>query len=251
MLKRVMATFSLVVLANSVLAQCQLTVQVSNFPPYALEDAQGKFSGLDIELVNALIKETDCQLIPRKLPWKRALHLLAHGGLDIMTGMSITVERQQYTTFIGPMRNESIILVVNSNSNLPIKSLDDLKTLPKPVGITRGSFYGVDFAKKFSGDPSFAANIDVSNNSITKFNNLLNGRLSGVIGDRFNMISLLKKRNLSAAYKIHPFTIHKSPVYFGFSKKALPAELLFRLQAANKRLLESGGYQHIIDKFSE
>ena len=249
MYHQLLTFFSLMFLTTITAAKCDLTVQAIDYPPYIIEDSQGQFSGLDIELADALLKEANCRMSFSKVSWKRGLYLLKNGGLDVVTGVSMTPEREQYITFVGPMRFESMNLLVSVSNQQPIKSLDDIMQLPKPLGIIRGVFYGPEFEKKYAQDKNFAAMIAISSTNIINFRNLIQGRLSGVIGEHYNIVYQLKSHNLMREFKINPLKIHDNLVNLGFSKKTLSSENLIALRAANTRLLKSGVYQSIIDKY--
>jgi ABC-type amino acid transport substrate-binding protein len=238
----------LLLLSTQTLAQCLIKLRVTHFPPYAIEQ-NNQYSGMDIELANLLLKEANCQIEYINQPWKRALYLLKNGGLDLVTGMSITEQREQYVHFVGPMRNEEMALIVANNSDLSIDSLDSIAGLTKAIGITRGLFYGKALTDKLQQDKDFAKHFDFSDATHVNVLKLIKDRLSGVIGDRYYMTEELRKHNLADQYKIAPFTIHKNEVYFGFSKKSVSQYNLKSILEAHQRLSDSGAYQTVIDQY--
>jgi len=235
--------------SSAATANCQLTVRVTSFPPYYIFDSSKKYHGLDIELSQALLKEAGCSYLYKPLPWKRGLQLLKIGGVDLMTGMSLSAERAQYIHFLGPMRQEVMALIVPKQSGVSISSLDDLKRFLKPIGIVRGFFYGVDFHSKYMNDTRFKDRFYVANSSQNNFNMLINNRLSAVVGDYFNIVHWLNVTGLNSAYEIHPFSIHENDVYFGLSKRNVSDDDMSKLIAANARLIKAGRYREIIDQY--
>ncbi|NQZ31136.1 MAG: amino acid ABC transporter substrate-binding protein [Oceanospirillaceae bacterium] len=250
-MKRFLVLITALLVSDLLLAQCRIAVRATSFPPYFIIEQHNNYQGLDVELTNALLKEANCLFEFQKLPWKRGLQLLKIGTLDLMSGMSISVKRQQYIRFIGPMREESMALLVPKHSNYQITSLDDLKVLDKPIGIVSGLFYGAVFAKKYKKDAAFAANFDVANSSQSNLSNLINHRLSAVVGDLFNMVHWLKANKLNNQYEIHPFFINRDDVYFGFSKRNVSADNIANLTAANARLMAAGTYRSIIEQYRQ
>lgn len=248
-MKRILYLLVIMSFSNLVVAQCQIDVRTTSFPPYYIIDNTNNYLGLEIELINALLKEANCQASFKKMPWKRGLQLLKISGVDLMAGMSISDQRKPYVKFIGPIRKETIVLLVPSNRHLSISSLDDLKHLIKPVGIVRGLYYGAKFAHKFKQDHVFKTKFYVANSTQNNLDNLLNQRLSAVVGDFFYIVHWLKVNKLTANYEIHPFYLNTDNVYFGISKRNVSTENMAKLMAANARLLNSGAYQQIIDQY--
>lgn len=238
----------LLVISSHVYSECAIKLRVTHFPPYAIKN-NDHYSGMDIELANLLLAKANCAVIYENQPWKRALFLLKNGGLDLVTGMSVTEERKTYVNFIGPMRNEEMALIVPSQSNFVIDSLQALTSLDKPIGITRGLFYGKALTDKLQSNEQFAKKFDVSDSTHNNILKLLKDRLSGVIGDRYYLTQELRKHDKLTEFKVHPFNIHKDGVFFGFSKKSVSAENLDTILQAHQRLLQSGAYQTIIDQY--
>ncbi len=80
-----------------------------------------------VELIEVLLNEAHCQPVYTVYPWKRALAQLQEGKLDMMVNLSITSERKEYLWFIGPQRDETIVLVVNNDFNFKVDLLEDFK----------------------------------------------------------------------------------------------------------------------------
>lgn len=75
-------------------------VAAEPYPPFSQPDANGNWSGWEIEFINALCSETasDCEITP--VPWDGLIPALTGDKIDvIMTSMSITQERQKTIDF--------------------------------------------------------------------------------------------------------------------------------------------------------
>jgi polar amino acid transport system substrate-binding protein len=127
------------------------------------------------------MNEADCEPIFIITPWRRALFKMEEGKLDLIMNLSITEERKNYMLYIGPQRDESVILVVRKESDFKINTLNDFKNLPKPVAMVRGSFYGKSFDSKFKCDSSFAKKIYLANGTEQLVSMLNAKRISGYI----------------------------------------------------------------------
>ena len=88
---------------------CRMTMALEQWPPYLYRDAQGSYTGLDLELLQAIFKEAHCTLVTLpELPTARRQLLFQTGGLDLMLAASETPERQSYARFSISYRDEAV-----------------------------------------------------------------------------------------------------------------------------------------------
>ena len=88
---------------------CRMTMALEQWPPYVYRDAQGRYTGLDLELLKAIFKEAQCTLVTLpELPTARRQLLFQKGGLDLMLAASETPERQTYARFSISYRDEAV-----------------------------------------------------------------------------------------------------------------------------------------------
>ncbi|MGK5055044.1 substrate-binding periplasmic protein [Janthinobacterium sp. RB2P8] len=72
-------------------------------------DAQGKYTGLDLELLKAIFKEARCTLVTLpELPTARRQLLFQKGELDLLPAASDTSERHAYARFSMSYRDETV-----------------------------------------------------------------------------------------------------------------------------------------------
>ena len=232
------------------LAHCQISYRVAEYPPYMMLEKENSWTGLDVELAKSLFSEAKCQVTFTTMPWKRGLYLLEHGGVDMMSGLSFNSERQKYAYYIGPMRDESIGLVVRNDSEFKLSELEDLKSIPLRIGYLRGVYYGEQFNRKYNTDARFADKFEVSDSEEINFRKLKNRRLSAVAGDKYNSIYKLRLQDIDHQYKVHKFMLNQDVVYFGFSKQSISVENYKKLQAAFKKLQGNGELDRIKAKYN-
>lgn len=230
---------------------CELTVRVgeSPYPPFFMEGENGEQAGLSIELTEALLSEAGCKPRYIPLPWKRALAHLENGELHMMLNMTPTEERKVFTNFIGPQLDESVVLVTHKDVNLDITSLDDFKKLPKTVGIELGRVYGEAFENKKQTDEAFAEKIEIATEMESNEKKLNSGRISGFLGFGYNVYYRIKTDPLYKNFMVQPLVIREDWVYFGFSKKAVSADMFQRLQDAYDRADQKGLFETIRQRY--
>ncbi|OQY55712.1 MAG: hypothetical protein B6245_19415 [Desulfobacteraceae bacterium 4572_88] len=230
----------------------EVTVRVSEgntYPPFFLQDEKGAWSGLSIELVEALLKEAGHTPNYKPLPFARAIAYMQEGKIDMMLNMTITEERKPFMNFIGPQLDETIVLVVRKDSDFKITSLDDLKKLPKSVGVERGRVYGKAFEEKRAADDDLKSKLREVTEVDSNEKLLEIGRISAFLGYGYNTFYQIKTNSLYKNFKVHPFVISQDWVHFGFSKKSVPADLLQEFQDAYDRAKQKGVFEAIRQRY--
>jgi len=238
-------------LSLSVSADCKLSVRVFDFAPQFVQDEQGQWQGMAVELIEAVLQEANCSAQFNNISWKRALHLLEHGGLDIMLNMSITAQRQEYLHFIGPLRDETMILVTPRGLESEISNLSDIKKLTRRVGILRGAYYGTEFAQKMQQDTGFSEKFEEANSTDVNIGKLKKQRIAGFFNDKYNASYILQNKLDGTQYKIQPLILNQDFVYIGVSKKSVSAETRELLDRAFTRAQSKGTLKKILTKYGD
>lgn len=227
-----------------------LTVCTFPMAPYTFKDSNGNLKGLEIDLVNALLKEAGFQVKFIKYPWNRALEMLKYGELDILMTMSKTPEREEFTHFLGVSTHQKYVLFVRKeNAGIVINTLDDMTRDGYFFGIRQNFFYSDEFNKRLATDKKFkshflsVAQIDINLNRVNI------GRLTGCIGDSILTGYQVKMDKTYEDIRVMnlPF-FQTQPVYFGVSKK-ISAEKLKKLQKGYHSLDDRGVFKEIIRKW--
>ncbi len=227
---------------------CNLTVRVTEFKPQYYLDSDGQWQGVAVAITRALFKQAKCDITFVDVPWKRALHLLDQGGVDLVLNMTATANRQKYAHFIGPMLDETQVLIVEQDSDHIITELDDIKHLSKRIGIDRGVFYGSLFAQKMTTDSSFVDKFEYADNSSNMLK-LISGRVLGILGNKYTASYRVHHLLPKGKFKLHPFVFNQSFVYFGFSKKSVSTDLLSRFERAYETIRQNGTLQDIRKRY--
>ena len=239
----------LIVLTSQVFSECRLRVRVAHSIPQYSQDTNGNWQGLGIELIEVLLNEANCTPDYVVYPWKRSLTQLQEGKVDMMVNLSITAERKEYLWFIGPQRDETIVLVVSKNSDFKIDSLDDFKALNNKIGVENGAFYGDEFDHKYKTDAAFAHLIVQAVNTDMLINMLKVNRIIGFFEDRYSSAYKMKTLAQYKDVKTHSFLVNQGFVYFGFSKKSVSPKLLARLQKAYESANAAGKFDAVIERY--
>ena len=104
----------------------QLVVATSTgFEPFEMVDANGKYSGVDLEIAYYLAKELNLELVIQDMDFEAVVNSVQSGKSDIgMAGLSVTPDRQKVVTFSESYYNASQVLITMDGD----KAFDECKT---------------------------------------------------------------------------------------------------------------------------
>jgi len=248
-MKKLLCIILLLTAANTYANECQFTVRVAEYEPLYYQTSEGNWKGISVELTDVLMEQSGCRPIYRKYPWKRALVEIEKGRLDMILNLSFNEKRSQYIHYIGPMLDETIVLVAPKGSNDLINNLDDLKKIKGKIGILIGQFYGKDFLEKYNSDKEFAQKFRVLPRSENFINMYKKKHISAFFVDLEYFNLKVKQDTSYSVFSINPFTIYQNWIYFGFSKKTVEPKQLVRMQEAFVRAKEKGLFEEVIKRY--
>jgi polar amino acid transport system substrate-binding protein len=234
---------SLVVLllsASAAAAETWTVVCEEEFPPYNyVED--GKKTGIDTEIVYAVLKEIDVTPAHDVLPWNRVVAMLDQNQTDLAYQFVGTPERMERYSMIGPIRVGHTVFAVPADSAVAFDTLDDLK------GKTIGLVQGFSYSKEFNEAGFLTKDISATNNE-TLVRKLAAKRYDVIIGD-FNTLNFLAARNhLSDQIRFLPKIYQDVPRYVAFPKQR--ADKAARFQAGLVAVQARGEIDAILKRWS-
>ncbi|MBF0452213.1 MAG: amino acid ABC transporter substrate-binding protein [Candidatus Magnetomorum sp.] len=220
--------------------------------PYQYEDEQKNLNGLDVELVKTIIKNMNCDIVYKQLPWKRHLAYIERGEIDLAAAASKTPEREAYSLFSLAYRKESTVIFVlkGGSQKYPLKQLADIKNSTFQLGITNGYFYGETFAELMKDD-DFKKHVQGVASDTINIKKVLKNRVNGFIGDIYAGVAALKEAGVRSQFEIHPMPVYSSDVYIMFSKKTSTPEDVDKFNQTLKILKENGALEKIFKKYIE
>jgi len=109
----------------------------STFAPFEFQNADGKYEGIDVDLVNRIAELQDFNIEFKFIGFSSAVQAVESGQADAMiAGMTITDEREKSFDFSTPYFNSGIQIAVKKGND-SIHSYEDLKD--KKVGAKIGT----------------------------------------------------------------------------------------------------------------
>jgi glutamine transport system permease protein len=210
------------------------------FAPFEFQDVDGKFVGIDIDLINEIAANQKFNITIKPLGFDAALQAVQANQADgVIAGMSITDERKKVFDFSDPYFESGVQMAVLA-TNDDIKSYADLKG--KRVAVKNGT-EGAKFAESIKDKYGF---------QIVSF------------ADSASMFEEVKTGNSVAIFEDYPVlnygiqqgngfktvTPKEKGSSYGFAvNKGRNAELLAKFNAGLKELKESGRYDKIVEKY--
>ena len=211
----------------------------TTFAPFEFENADGKFVGIDMDILDAIAKDQGFKYKIQVLGFNAAVQALESKQTDgVIAGMSITDERKLKFDFSEPYFDSGVVMGVSKDS--AITSYDELKG--KKVAIktgTEGATFAESIKDKYGFEVSYfedSANMyeDVrTNNSVACFEDypVLGYAISQNVG-----LKIVTPKEQGSSY--------------GFAvSKGMNAELLSMFNKGLKDIKDNGTYQNILDTY--
>lgn len=253
-MKKLMAHFSMALLlafSFAISAQAEsLKVGWEPWEPYQYENSQGKLTGLDIDLIRAILEGSKLNHEFVKRPWKRLLSEVKSGSIHIAPGASKTAEREAYANFSLPYRNEQIVLLVNADKKSAFNGLTNLRDFVAKghsVGVVREYYYGDEY-KEMSKDSTYKGNFKEVSDDNKNIQKLLENRIDAIMIDPVAAGVLIKKNEWQG--KFHsPFTVYSDDIFMMFSKQSVSQETIDTINATLDSMKQDGSHQAILNQY--
>lgn len=227
----------------------QVTVGWEIWYPFQYRNHQADLVGVDFEILQAILDQTNFTANYIEIPWQRNLNAIKSGFIDIAMGASKTKERLKYSYFSEDYREEKIGLIVRKGqlSRIKLNDLSELQGSQYKIGVERGYYYGEQF-QQLQTQPEFNKRLIEILDIEQGINLLLNSGVDGVLADPITIAAFEEKYQIFNMLEVHPLSIYQYKVHLMLSKKSFNKEELNRINSAINELKRSGKLQNIIDK---
>jgi len=221
----------------------------TSFAPYIIQQGNS-WRGVNVELLQRLAQEVECELEFIHSPWLRSLRLIEQGELDVLSHLSYNEERSKTFAFIGPHQLEKIYLVGLPQAFSGLSSVSQLRKAGTSgiIALLNGAYYGEELEAVLNDAKNRTRFVFIRGNE-DKQALLLNGRVHGVLEDIAAYHYWKKQSELPTAAYVPLFPVYQSPVFFGFNRKTLSVIQLQQLEQAWQKLYEEGALQAILQTY--
>jgi polar amino acid transport system substrate-binding protein len=229
-----------------------LSVGWESWYPYQYNDKEQKLTGLDFDIFNAIVKQAKLNVSYTETPWKRHLHDIKIGRMDIAMGAFKNKAREKFSYFTAPYRMETVKLFVLSGMSKQIKlpSLQALINSNFMLGVESGYYYGDDYQALLRKD-EFRDHINEVTDLEENISHLFKGHIDGFLADPVTMKAFADKYKLHNEFEQHPLDIYHSGIHIMLSKQSTSLAMLKRFNKAIAELSKSGKIKEILDHWSK
>ena len=237
--------------ANASACSNPIKVGYNDWPPYAWQDMQGDAQGLDVELLRAFAEFLGCEINFINVPAKRSHQMLKSGSLDIMMGATKTVEREEYSFFSDPYRDEEVRLFVldENKDNVKLERWQDIFTQKLRLLVPISGWYGADYEN--TRERLALENLLILSPDVDKSVQMLTyDRADLMIGDAIAMPYIASQHQGVRLSALKPILDH-NPIHLMLSKQSMSPLLLAQFNRAIKALTMNGEIARIVYKWQQ
>lgn len=212
----------------------------TTFAPFEFEDKDGKFVGIDMELLAAIAQDQGFKYEISILGFDASLQAVQSKQVDgMIAGMSITEERKKVFDFSDPYFDSGVIMGI-AKSNETIKSYEDLKD--KKVAVKTGT-EGATFAKSIAEKYGFT--LVYFDDSANLYQDVILGNTAACFED-YPVLGYA----IAKGQALKTVTQMERGSSYGFAVlKGNNPELITMFNKGLKNLKSNGKYQQILDKY--
>jgi ABC-type amino acid transport substrate-binding protein len=213
------------------------------FPPFEFLDKQTQeITGFDVELIKAIAEESGIKVDVQNLGFDALIPALQSGTIDIIaSGMTIDDRRKEQVDFTKPYINSGLAIAV-AKSNSTIKSEADLEGTKVAVQIgTTGAKKALNL--KSRGLVKKVMTYDTVDVLMAE---LAKGTVDAVINDLPVTLEFINKGHDEIKIVGEPMDSEQ----YGFAVAKGNTELLAKLDAGLKKVMENGKYAELMQKYN-
>ncbi|WP_263261437.1 cystine ABC transporter substrate-binding protein [Pseudomonas sp. RIT-PI-S] len=209
------------------------------YPPFSYVDEQGKLTGFEVELSQALAKELGVKADIQPTKWDGILAALESKRLDVVINqVTISEERKKKYDFSVPYTVSGIQALTRKADAASITKADDLAG--KKVGVGLGTNY-----EQWLKENQPKADVRTYEDDPTKFQDLMNKRIDAILVDRLAALDTVKKTGDKLAVAGPAFSRQEA----GIAVRKGEPELLKAIDDALAKLRKDGTLAQLSQKW--
>ncbi|WP_340680983.1 transporter substrate-binding domain-containing protein [Paraglaciecola sp.] len=239
-------------MAQQVLSDCHLTVGFDAWEPYQYVDVGDEVTGLDIELVNTVLKSMECTATFKAGTWVALLGELKNGEVDILLGASKTPAREEFALFSNAYRTEEYSLYIRQE-DVKMADYNNIAAFiekGKLLGVVEDYYYGPEVSMLRDGTVTSKSFVSAIMGELN-IARLLDKDIDGYLEDSFVGASFIRRKALADNIVAQGLTIQTGDAHIMFSKKTVSEAKVELFNTALHSVKTSPLYQEIIDRYSQ
>lgn len=200
---------------------CKLRFAWADLPPYQSATADGRPTGIDVELIAEAARRMPCALEWEMVPRMRAIILVQEGKVDALAGVARTAEREQFGIFSQSFRRGRNVLIVRkgTSARYPFRSLTELAEHSFRVGVTSGTKYSQEY-EDLNQRGALVDNLIPIQSGDSALAMLTRERIDGFLDGYRVAMYRAEQLGVTALIEVHPMRISEHEAYVVFSRAA-------------------------------
>lgn len=227
---------------------CLLKVGFDAWEPYHYLGQAAQPQGLDIDILQALTRELNCELQLVPGDWANLLSQLQAGELDVLPGASKNAERESYAWFSDAYRQEQFVLLTRTEMEMDYADFPAFIEAGHTIGVVSGYYYGDLINQLYGEKPQAFVNAQISELNLAR---LQDEEISGALEDSFVAAAIIRRKGLSQQIQRHSLSLAPSEVYFMLSKKSISESQLAEFNQAISALQQNGSLAELISRYQQ
>jgi polar amino acid transport system substrate-binding protein len=215
-----------------------------------VRDGEPVLTGLDIELLRAIVAGAGQRIEFESRPWAGVLRGLADGTIDLTVGYR-RAERDAFARYSFPYRLETEIIMVR-RGQAEAWSQPDLSSLLAAmrgrfrIGVVEGYVYGPERFDAYLSDPANAAFVVESSSDRECLLKLIAGEVDGVVMDRTVAATIAWRNGWLDEVEELPLVINQDHLFVLFSKASTTQAQVDAFNQSLVRLRDEGDFSRIV-----
>jgi len=201
----------------------------------------GKYIGLDIEIVSEIQRRVGNTDQIQLVPWTRGMRYLDSEPNTMLFSMARTTERADLYQWIGPISETAYGFYARANSPIVINNLDDAKKVAS-IGVYRN-----DIRDQFLSKEGFT-NLDRASNNFSNLKKLMAGRVVVIASTSLAMKNDTKLAGYGMKDVKFLYAFLKVPIFIAVSKNT-DAKIVADWNAALTTMEKDGTLKTIFKKY--
>jgi len=245
MVKKILCFLVLTIILNfsNVLA-LELQIVSDPFAPLGYESRDGEIVGLTVDVIRALLEETEIKGKFLMLPWARAYHMAKTEENILIYSLVKTEERQKIFKLVGPFLHERAYLYkLKKRKDIRLDSLDDIWKYR--VGVVN-EYY----AHQYLVSEGFEELLDIAVTPELNLKKFIVGRFDLLVYGEVSFNYHIKEKGYDPDIFEKVLYVMLNEKYLAFSQKT-DDEIVKRFEQALKRIKLNGTLEKITRKYLE
>lgn len=218
-----------------------------DLPPYIHADGDDTPKGAAVEMVGEIFKRIDVTPQLQVYPLARSMAMFGSGRADGIFTVKKTPQRAaQYVFSRHPLFLQQTVLFVRRDS--PLRFKGDMRVLAgRSIGLVRGASYGAVFDD--AAAKGLFARLESVSHEEANFRKLMAGRIDAVVSGREVGLATLRRLGGADRVRVAGKPLEVTGSYLMFSKNAVDADFLRKLDAAMTAMQKDGSACRILARY--